>query len=248
LFGPDKEGKGKFGYVDKTGKTVIEAKYERAGSFSEGFAAVMIDGKTGFIDKSGKLAIKAEFEEALPFSNSLAAVKADGKWGYVDKKGEFAVKPTYDKAASFRNKRALVTEESRTGYITTKGEYVWRQPEKKTPRIDTAAAEASAISLLRTFSAAEELYRTRYGKYATLQQLIDKNLIDRSVADGEKNGYYVDIDNPTETSWSAVAWPIKPGETGTRSYYISEDGVIYYKKCLNLRDPLADRSGKPLGR
>ncbi len=49
---------GKWGYIDKTGKIIIDPQYDDAWPFSEGLAAVMIvdeeTGKWGYIDKTGK--------------------------------------------------------------------------------------------------------------------------------------------------------------------------------------------------
>ena len=46
--------KGKWGYVDGGGKTVIEPNFDEAGGFTDGIARVTRDGKSGWIDKSGK--------------------------------------------------------------------------------------------------------------------------------------------------------------------------------------------------
>ena len=43
-----------FGYIDKTGKIVIEPQFDcSAANFSEGLARVKIDGKYGYVDKKG---------------------------------------------------------------------------------------------------------------------------------------------------------------------------------------------------
>ncbi len=48
--------RGSWGFMDKTGKFVIEPQYELASSFSEGLAKVLLeDGNVGFIDKKGNL-------------------------------------------------------------------------------------------------------------------------------------------------------------------------------------------------
>ena len=41
---------GKYGYIDKTGKVIIEPRFDFADKFYEGFARVSVDGKEGFID------------------------------------------------------------------------------------------------------------------------------------------------------------------------------------------------------
>ncbi len=43
----------KWGFVDKTGKVVIEFQYDRAGDFREGQATVTLEGRDFFIDKLG---------------------------------------------------------------------------------------------------------------------------------------------------------------------------------------------------
>src|SRR5580704_7964273 len=46
---------GKYAYINKSGKLVIQPQFERAEPFTEGYAAVQTSGRWGFIDKTGKL-------------------------------------------------------------------------------------------------------------------------------------------------------------------------------------------------
>ena len=62
----------KYGYCDRNGHLVVEPKYDQAGEFSEGLAAVTIDGKVGYIDTKGKLVISPQFAYAGDFSEGLA--------------------------------------------------------------------------------------------------------------------------------------------------------------------------------
>lgn len=72
---------GKWGFADKDGKLVIEAKYEDAHSFSNGFAAVCSGGKWGYINLEGRLVIAPQFSDARDFSPSgNAFVMTDGHW------------------------------------------------------------------------------------------------------------------------------------------------------------------------
>ena len=52
---------GKWGYIDKTGKIVIQPQFSQAGTFSEGLATVAIENGTKknyvMIDKTGKIVI-----------------------------------------------------------------------------------------------------------------------------------------------------------------------------------------------
>ncbi len=76
------------GYIDKTGKQVIEPKFEQARVFSGGLAAVQRSGeKWGYIDKTGKMLIGPKFDSASTFTNDRAAVTLDGKEKVIDRTG-----------------------------------------------------------------------------------------------------------------------------------------------------------------
>lgn len=80
----------KWGYIDSTGKVVIPLQFSAAHNFSEGMAAVLIDGKLGYINKEGKVVIKPQFDEAQKFEGGKARVRIIKEgYGYVDKQGNF---------------------------------------------------------------------------------------------------------------------------------------------------------------
>ena len=68
----DENTAGKIGYIDRTGRMVIQPQFELGGvesdyPFSEGLAAVAVaHGKWGYIDKTGKFAIAPRFQELFP--------------------------------------------------------------------------------------------------------------------------------------------------------------------------------------
>ena len=77
---------GRYGFIDGSGKIVIQPQFEQASGFSEGLAAVQMGGKWGYIDPRGRLAISPQFDLADPFSdNGLAVVGLGGKLGYLRK-------------------------------------------------------------------------------------------------------------------------------------------------------------------
>lgn len=76
--------------MDISGTVVIPAKFEKAASFSEGFAKVQFEGKYGFIDKSGNWVIKSKYENVSNLKNGIAFVyQKNERMGYIDQTGKF---------------------------------------------------------------------------------------------------------------------------------------------------------------
>lgn len=120
---------GKVGYIDSSGKIVINPQFDDGKEFYEDLAQVVISGKVGFIDKSGKLAISPQFSDASMFSEGLAFVQVDDKIGVIDKTGKFVVNPQFDSYkpidfAKFSDGVAPVRVEKKIGYIDTTGKII----------------------------------------------------------------------------------------------------------------------------
>jgi hypothetical protein len=78
---------GKWGYIDKSGKWVINAQFDNAWNFAGGLAPVSVSGKWGYIDSNGRWVVNPQFDAASYFDNGYAAVRTGDKWGFIDKKG-----------------------------------------------------------------------------------------------------------------------------------------------------------------
>jgi hypothetical protein len=136
---------GKYGFIDKTGKIIINPQFNNARSFSEGLASVCIGGNGflcqggnwGFIDKTGKIIINPQFDFAFPFSEGLANVNIGNKYGYIDKTGKIVINPQFDDADDFSEGLASVCkggngvscEGGKWGYIDKTGKYIWNPTE-----------------------------------------------------------------------------------------------------------------------
>lgn len=90
---------GKCGYIDKTGKLIIECEYDSAWDFEEGLAAVEKNEKYGYINKQGKLVVDFQYDNAFVFMEGLALVEKEGKYGYIDKSGNVVSDCQYDNAS-----------------------------------------------------------------------------------------------------------------------------------------------------
>ncbi len=121
------------GYLDSTGKEVHPCTLTRAGSFSEGFAAVAYMGKYGFIDKKGNYLVTFTYDLASAFSCGRACVTKNGKYGYIDKNGREVIPLIYSTwnvtlnyGQSFRNNVVVVEmDKGKThGILDTNGNAV----------------------------------------------------------------------------------------------------------------------------
>lgn len=137
---------GQWGFIDDTGKYVIEAKFVRVKPFSEGLAAVVFKqnenaySTVGFIDQSGRIVIPPQFSgeggvSERGFSEGLAAVKVYkdklDKWGYIDKSGKVVIEPQFAAAGPFSEGRAMVgiaepswSIDYKWGFIDTEGRWI----------------------------------------------------------------------------------------------------------------------------
>jgi hypothetical protein len=81
----------KYGFIDKSGKPVIQPRFEWAEDFSEGLAAVSIGQKWGFINRSGDVVIEPGFDRVGPFRDGMARVQRGETWLFLDKKGKTVI-------------------------------------------------------------------------------------------------------------------------------------------------------------
>jgi len=80
-----------YGYMDTTGQIVIPMKFRNAMQFSEGLAAVQVDGKWGYIDQKGQFVIEPRFLTARDFKQGRAKVEVEpDRWCYIDRTGKAA--------------------------------------------------------------------------------------------------------------------------------------------------------------
>ncbi len=71
---------GKYGMIDKEGKTVLPIIYDYIGTFNDGMAIIQQGDVKGYIDEMGKITIPLQFKEARDFSYGSAYVTyQDGK-------------------------------------------------------------------------------------------------------------------------------------------------------------------------
>jgi len=133
--------KGKWGFIDETGRTVIAPQFDSADSFHDGLARVTEQGKVAFIDTSGKVVLRPDYQIVREFSEGLAAVNIGekrnpnigiiedpGRWGYIDKTGQLVLPMKFTHAESFSERLAAVELDKQTGFIDRTGKMIFAAP------------------------------------------------------------------------------------------------------------------------
>ena len=117
---------GLWGYVNESGEEVLPAQYEDAQNFSDGLAAVKVDGLYGFIDVTGEMVIEPQFEGvASEFAFERCVIQEDGKQGVIDQTGVSIVKPQYQSIELYCESYFIVqSSEGEYGIIDRDGEVV----------------------------------------------------------------------------------------------------------------------------
>jgi prepilin-type N-terminal cleavage/methylation domain-containing protein len=109
-------------------------------------------------------------------------------------------------------------------------------------RARLASNESSAIGALRTLSSAQSTFQSssgldvdtdgtgEFGGLALLSNAVPP-YIDEVLGGGQKSGYNFQIitsgtANTDEIMYEVDAWPVSYGQSGNRSFYIDESGVL----------------------
>jgi hypothetical protein len=92
---------GKSGFIDRTGKFVIPAKFDRAGYFeSDGLSLASVEKKWGLIDRSGAWVIEPQYDViSRPRGKTIFWVRIGEKFGAIDRSGKLIVEPRFSQTA-----------------------------------------------------------------------------------------------------------------------------------------------------
>ncbi|MBD1915054.1 MULTISPECIES: WG repeat-containing protein [Cyanophyceae] len=179
-------------FIDKTGAIAIRPYPYYVTFFTEGLAAITVDGQSGFIDKTGAIAIQPQFEQVRAFSDGLAAVKvrpsptASALWGYIDRTGAFVIEPQYYDAEPFAEGLAAVlglNGDGRTwGYINRAGETAISPQFFAHAEYQGLVATpfSGGIAMVRRGEQAGFIDRT--GRYAIAPQFVDADRVSNGMA------------------------------------------------------------------
>jgi len=198
----------KYGFVDKTGKTVVNAQFERAMPFNGGFARIWQKGEVGFIDKTGKITINPQFSKVENFSEGKAAFYNGRDWGYIDAKGKYIINPQFDYAGKFSNGMAAIKQERTYGYINKEGKLVIN------PQFDEAYSFSNGLAVVE--SGNKYGYINKDGKYVIKPQF----------------EYATEFHNGTALVRSAYKW----GFINKKGQYVVNPQFVHIKYEISTYD------------
>jgi hypothetical protein len=99
------------GFRDRATKAeVIPRRFERVFPFSEGLAAVRLNGRYGYIDERGEQVIQPGYDLAGGFYQGLAEVLIGDKTGVIDRQGRVVVAPQFAHSIPFTSEVVLAQE------------------------------------------------------------------------------------------------------------------------------------------
>jgi hypothetical protein len=114
-----------WGFLDTLGEVVIAPVYDDVVQFSEGKAAVNVDGLWGFVDKNGKQIIKPQFRSAYAFHENRARVKPFNEPEcFIRTSGEKIASTSWEAAGDFSEGLARVKVGQLFGFIDSSGSIV----------------------------------------------------------------------------------------------------------------------------
>jgi hypothetical protein len=98
---------GKAGYINVLGELVIPMNFYDGRPFSEGLAAVLLNGSWGFIGMTGDYVTDPQFVDVgYKYNEGVIEVEPyedneEGLWGYINDVGEYIIEPLYKMAGPF---------------------------------------------------------------------------------------------------------------------------------------------------
>ena len=150
----------KWGYINTSGRMVINPSFQSAGEFHDGLARILVWSKvyclSGEFTSDNAPLYSFQFPEDNKGDYRLCFPK-DGRFGYMDKTGKIAIEPQFYEAQDFSEGLAAVrldqTRDARFGYIDRTGRVAI------VPRFHAARPFSEALAAVETSAACSRSVR-----------------------------------------------------------------------------------------
>lgn len=113
------------GFINKTGKTVIDLNVLKSRAIQEPFIPAFINMDESTLDVDGLIIGRGRSpNEDKDFHEGLLPLELGEGFGYIDGKGKIQIEPKFTKALRFSEGLAAVSDGKKFGFIDKKGKYV----------------------------------------------------------------------------------------------------------------------------
>jgi hypothetical protein len=206
--------KGKVGFIDKQGQTVIPFEYDYANDFVDGLAMVKIGEKTIYIDVKGQEVFSTDMSTWGQFGDGLVSVyeREEGvsRFGFMGRQGKLAIPFQFDRVGTFANGVVAV------GAGKKHGEDVWRFVGKDgnpAPGLGEKTFGNESTPLFHDGLAL--VYDVTLSKEGTHWEWVDEQMVEVDGAVVKKWGYIglsgEWVYGPVQVDWQALAGTIYSG-------------------------------------
>jgi len=247
---------GRWGFVNKSGETVINPQFDHAGGFMEGLAPVRM-GRWGYVDGSGKIAVVPQFDKADVFSEGLAAIKlggggdpfvpydprpfyhvgGGGRYGYINTDGKYAINPQFEDAGAFSGGLAPVRMGGHWGFVDKTGIVVIN------PQFERAQQFSEGLAGIR--AGGKWGFVDRTGKMTINSQFDDVGRFGKGLAPVRQGKHWGYIDpagkfviNPQFDEAGAFSEGLAPVKQGKHWGFITLPGNLRSTRSLTTLNPL----------
>ncbi len=201
-----------YAFINKSGKIVLPGPYQGGASFSEGLAAVNINGEWAYIDTSGRVVISNLWvRTAGSFVDGRAYVENfEGHYGFIDRTGRAVVPMIYEVANNrdiytFAEDRVPVMVDGKWGYLDKQGDFAI------SPQFDEASGFEKGRACVR--SGSQTLYIDASGAVVLSTHLLGVTF---------RGG------------------PLAPVQVGDRWGYMDDNGKVVIAPRFDQAGPFAD--------
>ncbi len=117
---------GLYGYMDQSGKTVIESVYEDAGYFYGGLAVVMRGGFLGVIGKDGRKILPLEYED-VTLEEACITARKEGMFYFFDRDGREVSSGSWDEVSKGGDGKDVfyLYQNGKEGLADRTGRIIW---------------------------------------------------------------------------------------------------------------------------
>ncbi len=170
-----------FGFVDSSGRVIIDPVYDAVSEFNEGLAVVNKNDSLLYINKENANAFNRYFSDAYSFKNGIGATRQNGKWNFINRQGQ-ATGILYDEINELSNDVYVVKLNNKYGALDHFGQIIIE------PRFDKLGDFKNEFAYYVEGAKYGFVTKAGYVSKAEFEWISDFN--EKNIAIAKQNGLY----------------------------------------------------------